>query len=339
VFDGIVALSGLLVRDERVQWFSDFYMPDSALGFRIRPNLQEFRLWWMKGEVNGTYSTDSIGFRNAGRDYRSSRYFFIGDSFTFGAWVARDSTFYGLLENELGEPVITFGVGGYGLVQYDYILRHYCRDLQSGSRVFLCIFANDLEPLPDSSYLADYYDRAGWQPYTRDASIADRLALSRTASWHGARLIARLLFGYGDIAAASDGTILYKRRGTSARYFTDSLVVPVETRMKGIFSFCQSHHLNLAVLLFPSKEAVYSDEYAELFNDDRYLEIERHGYSRIERLASAYDVPLLDLTGLFNLNRNRRLFFKHDPHCNAVGHRLVADTLVSWLAAATWSEP
>jgi len=44
VLDGIVAFSGFLVPEERVRWFSEFYMPDSVLGFRIRPRLKDFQL-------------------------------------------------------------------------------------------------------------------------------------------------------------------------------------------------------------------------------------------------------------------------------------------------------
>ena len=285
----------------------------------------------MRGEVSGTYSIDSLGFRNVGQDYGKARYFFIGDSFVFGSWVPREKTFYGRVQSTLGESVISFGTGGYGLSQYETILRKHFGSRRTDTHIFLCFFANDLEPLSDRALLHDYYARSGWRSFTRDASLVDRLAFRRTTTYHLIRYSARIFFGAGDSAPTSDATVLYKRRGASEQYFVDSLYVPVETKIVKMLEFCQASHFQVTVLLFPSKESVYYEEYSQLFRDSAYLEIERLGYERIERLVSELGVPVRNLTDRFRSRKKEGLFFKHDPHINERGHELVAGSIMEML--------
>ena len=83
----VTAYTGLLVPSEfadRHTMLHEFFEPDPELGFKTRADLKHFLIRWRETGVEGRYTTDAFGFRNAGRDYRQSRLFFVGDSFTWG---------------------------------------------------------------------------------------------------------------------------------------------------------------------------------------------------------------------------------------------------------------
>ncbi len=145
VCETVAMLSGLALPREQVRLFSEFYVPDAELGFRIAPNLSDYEVTWLNGQLRQRYSTDHLGLRNVGRDYLSAQYFVIGDSFVFGDWVDREETFYGLMEEYLGCPVITLGVSGYELIQYLVLFENYVPRNELQKKVLLVIFANDLK--------------------------------------------------------------------------------------------------------------------------------------------------------------------------------------------------
>ena len=137
------------------------FEPHPELGFRARPNLRDFEITWMQNSLQASYSTDELGFRNAGRDYDQSEVFFVGDSFTWGMWLPREETFPDLVGRRLGKTVSNLGQQSYYMEQYEKILRGFL-GRYSPRYVALCVFANDLTtPLSDDD-LANFYERFGW---------------------------------------------------------------------------------------------------------------------------------------------------------------------------------
>ena len=109
----------------------------------MRPNLTDFQLTWLDEDARGAYDSDAQGFRNAGLSYASSSIFFIGDSFTHGSWVRREETYFGELSKQWKLPVITYGIGGYGITQYNIIAREILPTTNVPKTVFVAFFAND----------------------------------------------------------------------------------------------------------------------------------------------------------------------------------------------------
>ena len=57
-------------------------------------------------------------------------------------------------------------------------------------------------------------------------------------------------------------------------------------------------------------------------------------FDRLERMASARDIPVVDQTGYIITRRNGRVqdaHFAHDRHWNAKGHRWAAEALLEWV--------
>lgn len=328
VFEGAVCLSGLFLSKERMRYVSDFYRPDSTLGFCIRPNLDRFSVTWFDGELETEYSTDSLGFRNVGRDYNKARYFFVGDSFTFGSWIARDKTFYGFFESALGEDVITLGVGGYGLTQYRTLITDHIPKNDTPKTVYLCIFANDLTIPELPEYLRNYYSNAGWEAYTNNLSLLDRFTFRRTLTFRLLTSIYARYFGVGKSARATENLTLYQYRGASRNYLSDREYLAFESDLSALIDDVRNRgDITLVALLFPSKESVYREYYQQRFGDAGYLANEETGFQRIIDLFSRHAISCYDLTDPLRKQASQLLYFDRDPHCNAAGHRAIYDYL------------
>lgn len=131
---------------EKRRFMTELFRPDQRYGYRVRENLTGLKISWLDENVSMSVTTDDKGFRNKGLDYDKARVFVIGDSFAFGAWVKREETFYGVMQRTLAEPVISLGVGGFGLAEYAMLARDYIPKRRSV--VLIALFANDLGAIP-----------------------------------------------------------------------------------------------------------------------------------------------------------------------------------------------
>lgn len=304
-----------------------FYQPDNELGYRPQPNIKDFKVSWMKENVSWGYNTDSLGFRNTGRDYSTAKKYFIGDSFVFGAWVERDKTFYGIIESALKEPVITLGVGGYGLQQYltlinNFVLRYH------PATVVLGIFANDLERIPPESSYKDFYNKVGWNKYE-----------SESPPYKDKSFIAQIFKTINNMISSEvvrkklkNGLYLYKRSGINASYIAAFHYVEVETVFLKIIDLTERNDIRLLVTLFPSKESAYKSEYLKLFPGD-YLDNEEEGYARLYKIAEEREIDCVDLTPVFRAHagKGEKLYFDQDPHWNESGNKIASDVILPYL--------
>lgn len=313
---------------DRQRYYFEFYHPHPDLGYTARPDLDDFHLSWLDSSVEALYSTDAHGFRNPAHEYSTAPVFVIGDSFTWGAWVPREETFVGLLERELGVPVVSLAVGGYDFRHYEVLFEKYVARYRP-ELALLVVFANDLLPTPES--IGDPWVEYGWNGY-RSLSLWQR-SFSR-------RLMATILGWVQETPSAEvrsriarEGLTLYRYRGASRTYFEKGENEAVERRLARIIEIAASADVELALALAPSKESVHAGEYRQLFPEaGDYLEVERHGYERLCEIASTHGVGCLDLTSALRRWSDRDLYFDRDPHWTAVGHRLVADEIGSFLA-------
>ena len=166
------------------------FEPHPELGFRARPNLRDFQVSWRENSLTGTYSTDDFGFRNVGRNYAESEIYFIGDSFTWGAWVPRADTFPDLVGRELGVQISNLGQESYYIEQYHKVAR-LALGWGRPRRVAVCLFANDLTaPMSDEDFETSTSDSGG----TNTAPIRSTRRRSYTKPpvfWKGWRIAPR----------------------------------------------------------------------------------------------------------------------------------------------------
>ena len=322
---------------ERNKVFYHFFQPDSALGFRIKANLDKYEITWMNGSVSARYDIDEYGFRNKNRDYSKTRLWFVGDSFTYGEWIERDKTFYGLIETRLNRPVISLGVPAYGFMQYWLLIDRFLNAYQP-ELVAVCIFANDLMHPLTKSELEDYYRLEGWDKY-ESFPFYKRL-FSYNLIKESLRFVAGLSsvpsdeqgapreIGQGE---AGNGLTLFRYRGASRFYVSDSLFVNAENVLVRIIEKCQLRNTKPILFLFPSKESTYKDDYRRLFPGD-YLRNEEEGYKRICTLAEKKGIPCIDLTPRFRHDGGQKtLYSEKDPHWNELGHRVAADEMLKYI--------
>lgn len=321
----VLALGIFLPRpgEERVRFFRDFLAPHPTLGYTTRPNLSDFRLTWLDEGVEGVYDSDARGFRNVGVSYASSSIFFIGDSFTHGSWVARSDTYYGRLSERWGMPVITFGIGGYGITQYEILARDFIPDTGIKKTVIVGFFANDLEaPAPEAA-MATLYEREMLSQITVP-SFRDRFAFRYSVA---GQLLKRL-FKPREQAVMTNGMSLFTNRGASISFMLRDYEV-FGAALERLVATLRSRTdvVQIFFVLIPSKESVYREEYASFFGDSSYLENERFGFDLIANIAAEAHIPVLDLTPVFRDHKGEKLYFDIDAHWNAAGHALAAETI------------
>jgi hypothetical protein len=345
LFEIVTAYTGLLVPSEfedRHTMLHEFFEPDPELGFKTRAHLKNFRIRWRETGVEGRYTTDAFGFRNAGRDYRRGRLFFVGDSFTWGVWLARPQTFPDILEHELGEPVINLAQQGYYIEQYERLLdRHTpARRVPVGrpAVVALCIYASDLAPPISPADLRDFYSRFGWDKYRSYPEREKRLSFHVGEMLAGG--LARLLESAGrsgpdaqdapgpesplDTRTASSGMRFYRKMGAIPEYFSNKWNENTETVFRRTLESLLSRAITPVVFLLPSKESAYKQEYLKLF-PGRYLEIEEEGYRRLCEISQSLAVECEDLTETFRQQAGSApAYFPLDPHWNQRGHQIAA---------------
>lgn len=334
--EAFAVTTGVLVSTEfeqRHRFFYEFLHPDEELGFKPRPNLQDFRQGWAGSGVSGVYSTDEKGFRNPRTPYSEAEIFFIGDSFTFGAWVPREQSFAGLLQTRLKQPVINLGVGGYGLPQYQILLQQILEQYKPRLAV-LGIYANDLFRVHLPLQLQKHYQDAGWDRYEQ-AGYAEK-------SFIGAFLnlvISPLEFDKQQVEVAQDFW-MDEARGASDDYIDGKRYTELEGIFADMLDAAQQSETQLLVFMLPSKESVYQDLYEKHFAPG-YLKNEQQGYQRLCAIAREKQVTCVDLTTTLRAHRPAEgyLYFARDAHWNSSGHRVAADAMLPVLENALTRSP
>ena len=321
--------SGVLVRghvEARRRYFQELHQRDAALGYRPRAGLRGLELSYpLDPELRGVYSTDERGFRNVGRDYAAARDWFVGDSFTWGAWVSREDSFVGQLERRWGRPVVGLAAGGYGMLQYEALVELALRERPA--RLWLCVFANDLAgqiPLAES---AAHYDAELPTRFTPAASLFGVLD-------RGLRALVLRARGWGP-RAAREGVTLWPAAGAARDYLDSGHERGVEETYARILARCRGAEVALRVILIPSKERVYRADYERLFpQQGDYLRNELEGYRRLAELAAEAGVPCLDLTRTLRqaVGVGEAPYFALDPHWSPAGHALAAEAIARWEA-------
>ncbi len=312
---------------ERIRFFRDFIVPHEKLGYTTRPNLSNFELTWLDEGVKGVYDSDEYGFRNVGVSYASSSVFFIGDSFTHGSWVARDEAYYGQLAKKWNMPVITFGIGGYGLTQYAILARDFIPKTEANKTVIIGFFANDLEaPLPESD-MASLYEKEMLSQIAAP-SLQERF----TFKYSVAGQLVKHLFRPREQAVMENGMSLFTNRGASIAFIRrDQEAFRAALEELSVELHARADIERILFVLIPSKESVYKEEYAHFFRDESYLENEAFGFNLIEAVGKEANIPVLDLTSIFRDHKEEKLYFDVDAHWNAAGHALAAEAIFEWI--------
>jgi lysophospholipase L1-like esterase len=229
------------------------------------------------------------------------RIIFLGDSFTFGWGVTEAETFKSLLEAALNQryptEIINFGTGNYNSEQEVNLF------LEKGlkytpDKVVVFYFINDAEPTWRRSALPFLYH-------------SDFITLSMS------RLHA-LAFDLDDGSGGYRGyyTNLYRAEAPGWQRARAALL-----RLKEV---CAEHGIELQVVLIP-----------ELHQLQDYPFATQH--QLVTDFLRSNDIAVLDLAPLFTDQTDpKRLWVaEDDAHANALGHKLIAERSVEFIAKRT----
>ena len=116
----------------RFKPFSAIYI-DDVLGWGTTENFHSE--YWEKDAADNKYfvryKTVRHGFRKFGDVYsKKAKILILGDSFTNGAQVSNDKTYYGILKRQLPVEIFAYGGSGFGTLQEYMILDRYIDEIK-----------------------------------------------------------------------------------------------------------------------------------------------------------------------------------------------------------------
>ncbi len=322
--------------------------------YRLRPNLDlETRV----GTTTIRIRTNSQGMHwretpllgEAGRP----RVAFLGDSFTFGSWATDWAhTFVGVFESRMKEDrfeALNFGVGGYGLVDHELLLKELALQFGPSYVIVVSYMGNDfrdtwlgldrenivngtavLNPETLASRVpAEFLNPDDRIPLPCPAPFWRRLA-QRSAAF---RRLAPLL----DL---EDLCVLFRpNRSFLQPAFWSSLPAPgvalqardaVFESLSRMEESLAARGIRLAVVALPTSAQVHALE-ASKRNFDTALP-----QAYLEEFCRDRKIPYLDLLPLLRkqaASSNRRLYLRRDIHLNNFGHERVGELIAEWFGS------
>jgi hypothetical protein len=295
-----------------------------------------------------TFNTDPYGFPNRHSQHdRALDLILLGDSFGVGAGTPQESTWAELLESQHGLRTYNLSLPGSPSHSYLNLLIEGPRlRLQPGTVVLLAVFAgNDFfEEYHEFETAADL----PWR-HTR-ARIIERWVAWRERSairqlWDGGWYPHHAPSGSttpasGDVLARrvlDDDWLLFYKPYAWINTLSDTqsplpaLLAPFERTVDRLQRYCQTHQLQLELVLIPTKEEVYqwALDHSEPWSTPA---LPSQLGRALAQLCAEREIGFLDLKpGMITASRNvythagQFLFWRDDTHWNEHGHRWVAD--------------
>jgi len=269
--------------------------PNPRIGHVHKPNTSATLM-------NVPVHINSDGLRDAehtvARDERY-RIAFVGDSFTFGWGVREPDTFKARIETLLNRrypvEIINFGTGNYNTEQEVNLFIDKGLKYRP-DKVVVFYFINDAEPMQQPAGLAFLYH-------------------SQLVTYVWSRVRA-LLSDYGDRTHNYKGYYadLYGPESAGWQRAQAAFV-----RLRDV---CRQHGIELQVVLIPELHELH--DYA--FADQHRLVMD---------FLRRHDIPALDLAPLFRDESNPSHLWvsADDAHANALGHALIAERSLDFVAA------
>lgn len=277
-------------------------------------------------DFTSVYITNRDGYRigsvfDQDKTVDTCSFLFIGDSFTQGAQVNYDEMFSTLIGDSLKKTVINGGISGAGIFDEYYFFINQGYNLKP-SVVFLELGVfNDFfdveihHPSKFTNYLMDI----SLYRYFKYNIHKEKLPLGR---W------TEPFFATKEDNANSN--ILYKE-------MTNTKHRDIQNLKRGLIAFkkaVDTCHGKLIIILIPSKEQISNKLLKEVQKayaiKDNELDMS-YPNRLMKQISKEIDVPLIDLYSSFKSSQ-KFPFFTHDEHMNKVGHRIVAQEIIKYLA-------
>ena len=313
---------------------------DQFMLSKWRPS-EKWRLVWP--EFNVSVEINRQGMRGPSvpyeRDPGRPRALMLGDSFTFGFGVEEHESYCGLIRAGIGRDwdVINSGVAGYGPHhELTFLLMEGYK--YKPDAVFLFMNPGDLTdsvllkdfagaPLMDlliarSAAVKSGYDYANAQPKRRLKTSNFRLAYNYLKK--KAFII--------DIFAPFEGARLdvFLKTPPKETKNLEKLNLEIIYNMKEL---CKMIGADFHIVMLPCWIQIHKEDWPKVMRavQCQPADFDFDSPQRIMReFAEENGCPLFDLLPVFQeRSKNSRLFFYHDDHTNADGHRVVAEAFLN----------
>lgn len=288
---------------------------DDFLGHVVKPDLDIV----IQNADEMKVHVETIGYNGIGlRDNRHENPYVIavGDSHTFGLAVNKSDLWVDSLEKKLNKEVLNMGIGSYGLIQEERMIKKYA--LQTKPEIILWQFsAND--------YLESYR--------------FDNRNLNLT--WHNLKQfainnIAIAKFVWSKLGAIKHdvAVVEYNEHNLSFIFepysFLNQADVNEEIRIgenlgkQAIIrtkKLTDANGVRLIMVLIPSKEEIY-------FNITNNYQMDS-----MRNFCKELDLGCIDMTEEFSKQARmyKQLYFRKDAHLNPLGNNVVADVIYNYL--------
>ncbi len=329
--------------------------PHGSGSYRLKPDLDVATR--VKGlDVRIRTNSHGMPWREVTREIssRPRRVAFLGDSFTFGCWArSYETSFVGVFESGLNRQrveALNFGVGGYGLLDEELLLREEAIAFGPRWVIVMLFTGNDFRDTwlgLDKERLVDGTARlrddvlaakvpaeliraeARNAPPAFDPSRLRRLAMT-TATF---RLLLPRLGLHNPWVEFTPS-----RNFTWFSFWSLRPAPPVALQARDealralgrMDAFTREHGARLAVVAIPYRDQVYASAPSGPGWDTAYPQ------AWVQRWADEQGVPYLDLLPRLRahaLRSDEDVYLEDDIHWNERGHALVGEWLREWFSA------
>lgn len=271
----------------------------------------------------------------------------IGDSFTYGVSVSANDAWPSRLASNVKQPIYNLSLGGYGAKQYQYLLETYAVLLKPRQVIIGLYLGDDI---------AVRLSQPNREKNTQHASNQRRFNLRH---WLAANSFlyhfvvqspigdwVRLVENWWLTSESSSERYIFFDNATNRTIFTPkarfrNLDLTSEKNQLGLEAlksivldmelFCRTQDIILKVVVFPTKERVFMDEYLSNGNENypimnQLFSAEDEVRQYLTEFLDEHQIEHLDLLDpLVQANRKSKLFFQDaNGHMAKEGHEVTA---------------
>lgn len=286
------------------------------------------------------YATNAYGYRGApiatAKQPGEKRYAYLGDSFTFGMGVRDEETFTSILAQRGNGKLrhLNFGVPGYSTDQEVLFAEDRLERFEPDTVVLVVYLGNDLidnlaaYPL-QTDFAKPYFELQNGALQVRNTPVP---RLAKPAALRSRTFASAVLQGVKPDDSLLGRSEILRRLGfrPAADDISDQLAGQVgssidlfEALVRRLEKVAQKQRGNLIVVLLPGRSFVHEpDGYSAQYQDY----VRRLIMARLNKT----DIGVLDLGSELRRQFDKGetdLYFPHDGHLTANGHRIAADFL------------
>ena len=289
---------------------------------------------------------DAWGFRNASIPEQAN-IVTIGDSFTYGVSNAANVTWPSVLGLLSGQSVYNLSIGGYGVAQYEYLLKEYASALKPKIIIVGLYLGDDLAfpnkqliKTPPISTNHHGFNLRHW--LAKNSNLYNATVFSKLGD--KIRYLENWLFSD---QVTTQNNIYYAHKGIrtiftpKTRFNKLNLNKPdvvegyqwITERLLAMKEFCDNSGINLSIVIFPTKEMVFKKQ----LNKDMLssmptsmvdlFEAEERVNSLLKHYFYENNIAYIDLLpSLSDASNKTKLFFQDaNGHMAEKGHKIAAE--------------